>query len=49
MALVMAGFGVRQLAAALSPASLLGVISASGQQAGRQQSGSKLPHSKPEE
>jgi len=44
------GFGVRQLAAAFRPASLLAGISAGGtiprQQAGSSQSGSKLPHSK---
>src|SRR5271157_1938787 len=43
-------FGVRQLAAAFRPASLLAGISAGGiipcQQAGSSQSGSKLPHSK---
>jgi hypothetical protein len=46
----MRGFGVRQLAAAFRPASLLAGISAEGtvprQQAGSNQSGSKLPHSK---
>jgi hypothetical protein len=43
-------FGVRQLAAAFRPASLLAGISAERtiprQQAGSSQSGSKLPHSK---
>jgi hypothetical protein len=42
-------FGVRQLAAAFSAASLLAVVLSRGrpgQQAGLQESGSKLPHSK---
>jgi hypothetical protein len=46
----MRSYGVRQLAAAFRPASLLAGISAEGtiprQQAGSSQSGSKLPHSK---
>jgi hypothetical protein len=49
-----AGFGVRQLAAALSPRELARGLAESlsiqglryGQQAGRVESGSKLPHSK---
>ena len=46
----MRSFGVRQLAAALSPASLLAGDSAHGrdsrEQARGEESGSKLPHSK---
>ena len=47
----MPGFGVRQLAAAFSGASLLAprqakTVTVGGQQAGLEESGSKLPHSK---